>query len=381
MRLRRLGYAVAGALLAAALPACTSAPATPVGPVGNGWTSIGLPAQAETPVTLTAYLGTLVVGTATADPEAVPGLLAFEHGAWQRLPVRPSSPYAKLAEWLSIQPADEGKLVAVGGARGGAHANVRWTVWTGSLTDGLTEQEQTFETFGGWGAGDQTGVVVTGSGPMLVGSWQSARTGLDIDVWLPHGSTWVRQDPAGTPLESTPTELAAARGAFPVGPGAIVAGSVLHLGDGVVRQASAVWRSSSGNTGWTRIDLPGGTASEAVSATCAGPLPDTCTIIGWVDGKLAVWRLDPTGARRVDGIPEVTVTAESPMPAPVAVGASIELLVTEGTGTVLVRESAQGWTREPGPAGAVVAAVLVGSTLYAVLRSPDGSSRLWTYPA
>ena len=65
------------------------------------------------------------------------------------------------------------------------------TTWSGS-TSGVRELPQSFETFGGWGAGALNALVRTPGGEMIVGSWEG-RTGLDISVWTPKGRRWVRQ--------------------------------------------------------------------------------------------------------------------------------------------------------------------------------------------
>ncbi len=350
-----------------------------------GWTAIGPPsAQAVGSVmTLTAAGDSLLVGLASGNPQITPVLQVWSGEAWRELPVAPTSPYAKLAVWASIVAGPDGSLVAVGGARGGAHANVRWTVWTGNLSAGLTEQEQTFETFGGWGAGDKIGPVITGAGPLLIGSWDSARTGLDLDVWLPEGQRWVRQSSAGTALESTPEAMVSGRSVIPWGVGALISGSVLRLGGDAVRTTPAVWRSTSGGTGWTRIDLPdGGTTAEATGAVCTD---DACTVEGVVDGHLAVWRVDAAGsAKRLDGIPSVAIGERDPMPAPVLVDGHAAMLVTDQddqANSVVVREGSSGWSPVARPWGQARAFATVGGRLYAVCRNGDSPVQVWSHAA
>ena len=206
---------------------------------------------------------------------------------WTPLTVTPASAYGKEAEWLGIAIEPGGGLVAVGGARGGAHSNVRWSVWRGDTTTGLSEQEQPFSTFGGWGAGEQLGVLMPSTGPLLLGSWESRGAGLDADIWEPVGATWVRQDPTGSVLASTATELAGPRSGTALGAGAVVVGSLVTLGDGV-RQQPAVWQSTSGNTGWSRDTLPmKGRTGEAISVGCRSGAG--CLVVGSVDGRLAAW--------------------------------------------------------------------------------------------
>lgn len=350
-------------------------------PANDPWTPVsGLSGTAPI-VSLTAVGDRLLAGTQTGDGVGAPGLTVLSGSSWTDLPVTPATPYGREARWLSVVAAADGALVAIGGARGGAHSNVRYTAWKGSVAAGLTEQEQTFGTFGGWGAGEQVGPVLTPSGPMLIGSWESAKSGLDIDVWLPQGERWIRQSSAGTALESTPTEMTGARSVTSLGAGALVSGSVIRLGNGEVRKLPAVWRSASGNSGWSRIDLPeAGRAGEAVAGTCAA---ESCTIVGWVDGKLPVWRLDASGARRLDGVPTVSVTDADELAAPVLVDGLAVLLVTDhdSPGTAaLLREGSRGWSREPGPGGSVAAFTAVGAALYAVTRLGGSSPQLWSHP-
>ena len=70
-----------------------------------------------------------------------------------------------------------GSVVALGAAHGGAHANFRWTIWTGTPA-GLVDRPQTFETFGGQEAGSLLAVARDRHGPLIVGTWQGAH-GLD----------------------------------------------------------------------------------------------------------------------------------------------------------------------------------------------------------
>ena len=347
---------------------------------GDGWSALGpLSAQVGAVVTLTAVGDLLVAGRSTAAGE--PAVEVLADGTWTSRPVQAVTPYGRVAQWLSIAAGPDGSLVAVGGARGGAHANVRWTVWRGSVAAGLTEQEQTFSTFGGWGAGEQVGPVLTTAGPMLVGSWEGAKAGLDLATWLPDGDAWVRQPSGGTALESTPTQLMGARSVAAWGAGALIAGSVVRLGDGAVRKVQAIWRSTTGNAGWTRVDLPdSGQAGEAVSAACTEA---ECTVAGWVDGRLAVWRVGADGgARRVDGIPSVAVRDSDLIPAPVFVEGRAVLLVTDhdsSRNATVVVEGRTGWSRGPGPWGTVQAFTAIGSTLYAVCQHGDTPLQVWAH--
>ena len=100
------------------------------------------------------------------------------------VPLQPNSPYAKVADLVSLAARGE-EVVALGAAHGGAHANVRWTVWAGSTAQRLDEYPQTFETFGGQSAGGLLDIIITTNGPAIAGTWAAREGGLDAAIWLP----------------------------------------------------------------------------------------------------------------------------------------------------------------------------------------------------
>lgn len=344
------------------------------------WQPVPLPAGAV-PVTLTATGTALLVGAQT-DTTRAPLLLEVTGSGTTVLPVRPSSPYAFLARWLDISDRD-GALLAIGGARGGAHGNVRYTVWRGTLATGLVEEPQLFETFGGEDAGSLVAAVATGAGPVLLGTWRSEQTGLDAAVWLPDGTRWQRQSSTGTRLASTPTAMVGPRGAAAWGNGTLLVGSLLRLGDGV-RQQPAVWRAATGATGWTRTDLPVGPAEagqrgEAVSADCD---PAGCLVAGWVGGSLALWRLDLAGrATRVAGVPAIPLSPSQALPAPVLTGDTAILLVPGRSGTRLLRvDSWSGtprWSVLDGPAGTAEGLTVAAGRCFVLTGTGSGAATVW----
>ncbi len=341
------------------------------------WRPVDLP-LGELPVTLTAYRDGVLVGTQDGTT-AAPALLRLDGSSIVAVSVHPVTPYAAQATWLSIASESDGRLVAVAGARGGAHSNVRWSVWRGDTTTGLSEQEQPFSTFGGWGAGEQLGVLMPSTGPLLLGSWESRGAGLDADIWEPVGATWVRQDPTGSVLASTATELAGPRSGTALGAGAVVVGSLVTLGDGV-RQQPVVWQSTSGNTGWSRDTLPmKGRTGEAISVGCRSGAG--CLVVGSVDGRLAAWdvRADRSGAPTArDGIPAVTVPDRASIPAPVWRGDRWTILLPTGAASLVLRSGASGWETRAGPPGVVTSAAQTASgTMYAVTTDTAGVSSLW----
>jgi hypothetical protein len=284
----------------------------------------------------------------------------LENGSRKQIAVTPNaeSPYSFEAIWYSI--AYDGKqLLALGGAPGGAHSNTRWTVWTGTPQTGLVERPQNFWTFGGETAGDLYSAVLTPSGGALLGSWGGVQTGNDAMVWLDENGKWTRQDPAKTPLQSTPSLLVGPSFGTTSGERVLIAGSQVRLAPNVVAQEAAVWRSTELNQGWTRISLPEpGKRSQVVTASCA----TECVFAGYVDGQLALWRLDDSGqATRLHGVPSIPVGDKDKLPPPIVDGGRIVQFVAQDNKISMVSGQGDDWTVQEttGPEGQPRAAVLM----------------------
>jgi hypothetical protein len=289
----------------------------------------------------------------------------------------PHSPYAFEARWRSIA-SDGNKIIAVGGAPGGAHSNTRWTTWVGTSA-GVAEVPQPFDTFGGWGAGDVIGPVLTRSGPAIAGSWAGAKSGLDAALWLPVGERWVRRPSTGSALESTPQLLVGPRSATGAGAGVLLPGSAVHLTGGTVRQSAAVWRSERVNGGFARVDLPdSGTTSESVSARCT---EQDCVVAGYVDDVLALWRVSPSAAIRIPGLPKVASSTRTPIPAPLAVGRRLIEVVSAGPNVVVLDGGDRPWTLSEGPVGSATSSALVGGWVYVIAKPAAGPAVLWRFPS
>ncbi len=433
----RLRYAAAlGAVLGwgLGLTACTTTTGDPgvLGPsstTGTAWRREAVPAGTA-PVVLAAYRNGLLLGAArpvdstaatsspvgAADDEihraglatAVrPEVYTHQGGRWSALSVQAASGYGAEATWSTLHVSADGSIVAVGGARGGAHANVRWSVWRGDVTSGLREQPQEFTVFGGWGAGDQGGIVEAGGIPLLFGSW-GGQAGLDIAVWRPDGDRWVRQPSEGTDMGSTATRLVSAAGGTGWGPGAVLVGSVLHLGESL-RQTPALFRSASADGPWTALDLPGsadaspgssggspggssggssggaasGGANEALSVGCL-PQQD-CVVAGRVAGRLVLWRVGIDGRTDpIPGLPSLALPERGGVPAVLrdTPGADAVVLATGSgrSGSVLLFGSATDrWTSVMGPPGQARALVLAEGRWWA-LSEVDGVVSLWSLP-
>ena len=353
--MRRL---IVAAVLLTALAACSDNKSDnkPAAQPPVAWTKVDVPAE---PVVLTEHGDEVLVGLRHRGAKVVPELLQIKDGQRKQIPVtpNPASPYAFEAIWYSI--AYDGKqLLALGGAAGGAHSNTRWTVWSGSPETGLVERPQDFFTFGGQTAGDLYSAVITPTGRALLGSW-GGQTGNDAMVWLPEGAKWVRQDPAKTALQSTPSLLVGPSFGTTLGQSIVIVGSQVRLAEGKVAQGAAVWRSTTLNQGWSRIALPEpGNRSQAITATCA----TDCVISGYVDGQLAIWQLDASGsAKRLSGAPSVPVGDKDKLPPPIVNNGKVVQIVAQDNKVKVLTGQDGKWTVQEsigGPVGPVTAAIL-----------------------
>ena len=80
--------------------------------------------------------GDVLVGGYVAEaPSRAPALARVRRGSLARsgeqVSVDAHHPVRKVADLTSLT-ADGDRIVALGAAHGGAHANVRWTIWTGT---------------------------------------------------------------------------------------------------------------------------------------------------------------------------------------------------------------------------------------------------------
>ena len=355
--------AVTAGCAAAAPPAPPAITFTPV-PLAGG----------AIPEVLAAAGDQLVVGVHRDGQATQPGLLRRgADGAFAEVPVQAATGYGAMAYWYSLV-SDGTRVLGIGGDRGGAHGNVRWSVWTGSGA-GVAEHVQAFSTFGGWGAGDLIDAVLMPSSSALVGSWQSDDAGLDVDVWTPDGDTWVRQSSTGTPLQSTRANVAFATAATGFGDGVMIAGWQFATGQGG-GQGPVVWQSGHGAAGWTKTVLPdAGSAGTAQAVRCAA---STCAVAGRVDGQLALWRLAGGTWSRVAGVPAIPVGDNDRLAAPIDPDGDLTEVVSDAgkVEVVTVGEQAPSVRVATGPAGTVSAAVRVGPTVYVIAGDP-AAPQLW----
>lgn len=341
-----------------------------------GWHTVSLP-EGLSAVTLTSQGDDVLVGAIGSGRPRPHLLVGSTPDHLVEVPVSPASPYGFEARWFQV--ATHGtSVVAVGGARGGAHGNHRWSTWSGDAS-AVVEQEQPFGVFGSYGAGDLVGVAYAGRSPVILGAWQSARTGQDIATWVRTGTRWERRSSAGTALESTPGELVSATSITPRGTGLLLTGSVTRLDDGAVHVTPAVWVTGSATGGWLRLDLPRtGTegTSEVHAGTCTG---EECLLTGVTDGRLDVWRTG--GLDRLTGlagIPAVRVPENARALAPVGPPGS-ELVVTpSGSESAVLAGRGDEWEVSRGPSGRPTAAVLHDGELWVITLDAEGAGTLWT---
>lgn len=289
-----------------------------------------------TVITLTSSTAGVLLGRRTPAGVGSAGVgspaldMLARDGSLTSVPLSYPPGYAAEAVWSGVD-IHNGQILALGGARGGAHGNVRWTVWRGTLS-GVSEEPQAFETFGGWLAGTMVGVAQPEGGmPLLVGTWSDARRrGFDITLWHPDGSRWVRAEPTATALAGSPTDLPSPEQVATAGSSVVIAGWSTDLSAGV-RTIPVVWVMDADGT-WRREEL---TAPDVQTmALGVGCGADRCLVVGQSRTSLLAWWLRPahpfsltgTPAIRLPGVPREQV---GPAPAPVIVGDTAYVLAPE----------------------------------------------------
>ncbi len=331
---------------------CGSAP-----PAKAQFTKVDVPGV---PARITAQGDQLVVATRVGGK---PGMLRYKDGKSTPITLTPATGYGAEAFWYSLTANSE-EILAVGGKTGGAHGNVRWSVWRTTEDGGLAEQPQPFSTFGGLGGGALIdGVLPTKGGPLLVGTWASQNTGADAMTWTTDGRYWNRTNPAGTPLESTSESLKYPEAATAHGADVVIAGWVVEKG----KQRPVVWTLRDGVATLTRLPDAGRTGT-AITVSCA----DTCATAGRVDGRLAVWRQSGNTWRRVSDVPDAPVSdRDRPVP-PLG-----DTLVYSDRGTVRVATLGGDVHDAAGPTGVVTAVARVGDITYVLAGPTEDNQTLW----
>ena len=376
-RFRRLAVLGIAALLMIIFASCSDPPApAPTETVRElTWSRIALPESVAASSLASMADELLVGGRASAGGDHPVLFVVDSAGSPRPVPLQPNSPYAKVADLVSVA-ARGNKVVALGAAHGGAHANFRWTVWSGS-TKQLDDYPQTFETFGGQSAGGLLDIVHTSQGPAIAGTWAAPAGGLDAAVWLPRGERWIRQNSTGTALANTPQVQVAPRSATAAGSAMIIMGSVITFGDGA-EQRAAVWTWPTQQSSWTLTQLPeAGTHSEALSSRCT----QTCWVSGHADGHVALWSFEPghanDSASRDSTLPPLEMDTDGPGARTILSGDQPGVIFSyNGKTRLLVHDSQNGWQVFAAPAGSVLDAISVADRLYAIIKIND-SVGLW----
>jgi hypothetical protein len=334
------------------------------------------------PASLSAGSAGVLVGGASDGPDQHPQFALRRAGAWQNVPATATTAYGGMGTIVHAGMSRDGSIVAIGNVSGGAHLNPRWSAWIGT-TSGLTEEQQTVETFGGPEAGGITGVLTVdapdGPMPLVVGMWSVVPGLTGIATWRHDAalkpSTWVRQ-PSPPVLAGTKQGLVSATAAVNADPGVMIAGLETTFDGSKVHQRAVVWMSPDA-VSWTRVDLDTSEMdSAATDLSCHG---GSCVVVGRLDDLLAAWQVIGTIVSPLQGLPARAVDQYPGQPRVATDGSALAIAV--GAGDELLSRSASGtWVSARTPAGEAREVGLHDGHLYLLLRPPDGREVLYSRP-
>jgi hypothetical protein len=102
-------------------------------------------------------------------------------------------------------------------------------------------------------------------------------------------------------------------------------------------------------------------------------------VTGWVDGKLAIWKLTDGKPMRLPNTPAIAVGDRDRLAAPVDLDGRLTQVVGDGGYVKVLRSSDAHWTvlNLAGPTGAVTAVTKVGEALYLLAGSGEDTQTLW----
>lgn len=345
------------------------------------WEPVPLPGPGRV-VTLTGTPGGLLVGRYDeAATERASIRLVQADGTSRPVEMDTRWEWAgREAELLSVASTD-GRTVALGGHRAGAHGNVRWTVWSGD-THRVVEQPQRFETFGGWDAGGLVGTAIGPAGPLILGSWVSpSKRGHDVAVWTRSRDRWAQPATVSTALAAT-TDRQPSPGAVTALPvGYLAVGWVTEL-EPQIRDVAVLWTATTPRGPWREMRLPADGASVA-RPSAVSCVDDHCAVAGRRDDDVVLWRVGLTGGRPTQIAAPTTITAgtlrtQSPSIAVVA-GAVDTLAHSEGGSTRVVRWVGTG-ASEDLPGRLTAMAPEPGGRIVIATTDAQGASRAWRSP-
>jgi len=366
---RRCGRLLAVLLGLAVLTACVQSPALDV---RLTWLDV-TPAGVVPLALASSESGPVVAGTDSSDSGPSVVLTTGE-----KVSLVPSEPYAASARIVAATSAG-GELYLIGGRSGGAHGNVRWTVWDGPAAGPVTSRPQDFFTFGGHDAGPLLGTVVVDGKPVIVGS-RGGDAGPDAALYVVDGEVWHQLD--------TPSALHSANGVV-LGFTAVAAvgSTIVMVGDSVrgtesgAVQTPALFYGTVGGE-WHRVDLPVQEETSglrhATAVACAG---STCWVAGWAQHPV-VWEVSLADGQVVETTElSGAKPADSDPTALVAIVQGRPLVMTNAATPSAAVRCTNGWSVVKGlgqtPGGATA---VTGSGADAYVVAVD---RLWraTVPA
>ena len=378
----------AAVLIALVLAACTStgseqaastrtAGAVPsVGAADRGWqtvTPVGM-----VPASLSAAVDGVIVGGATDSAAPEPMLAQWQPAGWQGIPMQAGTEYGAMATVVHLALGPDRQVTAIGSIAGGAHLNPRRSAWIGT-TDGVVEEPQTVETFGGPDAGGVTGMV-SGQDPMIVGTWTTDAGLIGVATWGHQDRTWVRR-PSPPVLSGNATELltATATAATGAGTGVVITGLATTFVGGVVHQQAVLWFSGDDPEVWTRVDLDASDQdSAATDVSCAA---GSCVVVGRLGDRLAAWRVDARAAvpavTPASDLPERQIDRYAGQPR-VGVDATTTIVAPGTGGELLVCAQPLAWTTEPAPAGEQRQIGVHDGTAFLLLRQDSGQQDIYS---
>lgn len=289
----------------------------------------------------------------------------------QQFRLNPNEPYAETAALVAISGFADA-VYAIGKDIGGAHANPRWTVWDGSLSQQeLTSRPQEFFIFGGHDAGPLLGTAVLDSQPVIVGS-RTTTTGARAVFYTRSGHTWSAPATSAAELSSSDHRELGFTAFAAIDDRLVIVGDALDLSSGV-HQDPMLWVGRpSGSWQQLQLTLPAGLAgtglSRATAVSCEA-VAARCWVAGWALGHPVVWQVElPEGA-------EPSVAVGTILPGALPAGADpIARVTITNTGPVVATNAAEpalqfrcstGWQSQPAP-GPVQALAATNSQLYAI---------------
>ncbi len=265
-------------LVAAACSGPTGHPA----PTGPAWQAVTLPLtgsgrpEIEDVATCPGHWYAVGAYLAAGGETAPAAWTSADAGrTWTALATRPVSAYGPQHVLTAVACRDDA-VVAVGGAPGGAHGNLRTGTWLSTGGGPLTEIPAGLDLFGG---DAQIGVGRLAAGPpgwVLAGDRRAANGAPGAVVWTaPDGRSFrlVDADPA---LSSDARGQTEAQDVLSTGDGFTLVGGVIVAGRKDAARDPAVWTSADGLR-WTRVDVPAAPEDEELER-----------VIGYGDGLLAL---------------------------------------------------------------------------------------------